>query len=298
MSHYLETNVSLSDRIFSYVNFLKMYIYFFKLYKEKYKNYISVIIHVLRNDYPISAICRSGDNMIFNAYQELYNDLMEMDINKSQDIVYFDGLSFHGGKTNGDIMNIFKKNEYSFLPVTEKEVVDIGANIADSSIYFARRGAKYVLAVEPDRINYEWAIKNIDVNGYSNTIKLIFGACGSNDKFVSENEPEFMTLKTLVKKYCSDPKILKVDCEGCEYDFILNATFDDLSKFSHIQIEYHFGYQNLKTKLEECGFKVTCSKPSFFIPMNKNRMARLVSDGITSWTNSMFIGWIYATRLK
>jgi Methyltransferase FkbM domain len=298
MTYYLKTNVSFSDRVFSYINFLKSYIEFMKLYRKRYKNFVSVIIHVLRNDYPIKAISRSGDNMIINGYQEVYNNLMEMDIDASHDLVYFEGLSFHGGKTNGDILNIFRKNEYSFLPVTEKEVIDIGANIGDSSIYFANRGAKYVIAIEPDRISYDYAVKNIAINGYSDTIKLILAACGSKDKFVSENELQFLTLKTLINKYCSYPKILKVDCEGCEYDLILNASIDDLSKFSHIQIEYHFGYQNLKTKLEECGFDVTCTKPSFFVPLNKNRTTRLALDGNVSQPNKMFIGWLYATAKK
>ena len=298
MSQYHETNLSFSDRIFSYINYLKNYIDFMKLYKKRYKNFVSVIIHVLRNDYPIMAIYPSGDNMILNDYQEVYNNLMEMHIDASHDLVYFDGLSFHGGKTNGDILNIFKKNEYSFLPVTEKEVIDIGANIGDSSIYFANRGAKYVIAVEPDKISYDYAVKNIAINGYSRKIKLILAGCGSKDKIVSGNELQFLTLKTLIKKYCSYPKILKVDCEGCEYDLILNASIDDLNKFSHIQIEYHFGYQNLKTKLEQCGFEVTCTRPSFFIPMNKNRMTMLVTDGNLSQTNTMFIGWLYATNKK
>jgi hypothetical protein len=295
MSHDLETNVSFIDRIFSYINFLKKYIVFMNLYRKRYRNFLSVIIHVLRNDYPFNAICRTGDNIKISSYQEVYNNLIELDIDASQDLVYFKGLTFHGGKSNGDILNIFQKNEYSFLPVTDKEVIDIGANIGDSSIYFANRGAKSVIALEPDRISYEFAVKNISINGYSNTIKLILAACGSKDKFMSENELQFITLKTLIKKYGSCPKILKVDCEGCEYDLILNASIDDLSRFSHIQIEYHFGYQNLKTKLEECGFEVTCTKPSLFVPMNKNRTSRLILNGRMSQSNKMYMGWLYAT---
>jgi Methyltransferase FkbM domain len=298
MNHNLETNVSINDKLFSYANFLKRYIHFIKLYRKRYKNFLSIIIHVIRNDYPIKAVYHSGDNTILNDYQEVYNNLMELDVDAARDLVYFKGLSFHGGKTNGDVLNVFKKNEYSFLPVREKEVIDIGANIGDSSIYFANRGAKHVIAVEPDRISYDYAVKNIQSNGYSRKIKMILAACGSKDIFVSENELQFLTLETLIKKYCSCPKILKVDCEGCEYDLILNSSFDDLSKFSHIQIEYHFGYHNLKTRLEECGFEVTCTKPSFFVPLNKNRMTRLVLHGNVSQSNKMFIGWLYAAAKR
>jgi predicted nicotinamide N-methyase len=297
MNHYLDTNISINDRIFSYANFLKNYIQFINLFRKRYKNFLSIIIHIIRNDYPIKAVYHSGDSTIFNDFQEVHNNLMELDIDAARDLVYFKGLSFHGGKTNGDVLSVFKKNEYSFLPVMEKEVIDIGANIGESSIYFAIGGAEQVIAVEPDRINYDYAVKNIEINGYSRKIKLILAACGSKD-IVSENELQFLTLKTLIKKYCSSPKILKVDCEGCEYDLILNASIDDLSKFSHIQIEYHFGYQNLKTRLEECGFEVTCTKPSFFAPLNKTRLTRLVLDGNVSQSNKMFIGWLYATAKR
>jgi Methyltransferase FkbM domain len=298
MADHLKANVSFSDRVFSYLNFLRSYVYFLNLYRKRYKNFVSVIVNVLRNDYPIKATYYSGGNTIFNDYQEVYNNLMEIDMDVAQDMVCFNGLKFLGGKTNGDILHIFKMNEYSFLPVREKEVIDIGANIGDSSIYFANRGAKNVIAVEPDKISYDYAAKNIAINGFSENIKLILAACGSEDIFVSENEQQFLTLKTLVKKYCSCPQILKIDCEGCEYDLILNASSEDLRTFTHIQIEYHSGYQDLKLKLEQYGFEVTCTKPTFFIPLNKNRTNRFVSVGNVGQVSRMTIGWLYATRKK
>ena len=42
-----------------------------------------------------------------------------------------------------------------------------------------------------------------------------------------------------------------------------------LKKFSHIIIEYHFGYKNLKEKLEKNGFKVSVTRPRIY------RMERL-----------------------
>jgi hypothetical protein len=296
VSHYLEANLSLSDKIYSYIKFLKTYFTFINLYRKRYRNFLSVISCVLRNNYPIKAVHRNGNIVQLGDYQEVYNDLTELDADSNRDIVYFNELRFHGGKSNGDILNIFKKNEYSFLQVKGKEVIDVGANIGDSSIYFADRGATSIIAVEPDKISYDYAVENIAINGYSSKIKLILGGCGSKDSIASENDPQFLTLKTLIKKYCTRPEILKVDCEGCEYDFIMNASFDDLSRFSYIQIEYHFGYQNLKRRLEACDFEVTCTRPSFFIPLNKNRMTSLVQDGSVSQSNTMFIGWLYATN--
>ncbi len=270
------------------------------VYRKRYKNYLSLISCVLRSDYPIKAINRYGKISQFDDYQEVYYDLTELDVDPACDVAYINDLKFHGGKTNGDIVNIFKKNEYSFLPVNGKEVVDIGANIGDSSIYFANRGAKYVIAIEPNKTSYDCAAQNIAINGYSAKIKLIMAACGPNDTILSsEQDVEFLTLKTLIQKYCSCPEILKIDCEGCEYDFILNASGNDLSRFSHIQIEYHFGYQNLKTKLEACGFEVICTRPSFFLPPKKNKLTWSLtwslSNGEVRKARSMFIGWLYAT---
>ena len=42
-----------------------------------------------------------------------------------------------------------------------RTVIDIGANIADSSIYFAFEDAAHVIALEPYPTNYRIAKKNI-----------------------------------------------------------------------------------------------------------------------------------------
>jgi FkbM family methyltransferase len=308
MKEYFESNISFTDRIFSCINFLKNYLHFAGLYRKRYNNFVSVMIHVLMNDYPIQVNFHSGRSAEYTDYQQIYNSLMEIDVDDDDDdLVFFDGLSFYGGKTNGDIPNIFGRNEYSFLPVMGKEVLDIGANIGDSSIYFAKRGAKKVVGVEPDRISYECANKNVVANGYSKVIKIILAACASKDIFVPKSEPNFMSLGTLIKNYCTNPEILKIDCEGCEYDLILNTSCENLRPFTHIQIEYHFGYRNLKSKLEDCGFDVTCTRPSFFVPFNKNSIgkkfvttdrSKSISKYNMNYPTRMTIGWLYASRIS
>ena len=57
--------------------------------------------------------------------------------------------------------------DYDFLPVKNRVVIDIGADIADSSIYFAMIGAKKVIALEPFPKNFEVAQKNITLNGFN-----------------------------------------------------------------------------------------------------------------------------------
>ena len=72
-----------------------------------------------------------------------------------------------------------------------------------------------------------------------------------------------------------------MDCEGCEYDSILETANEILQKFSHIQIEYHYGYKNLKEKLESAGFSVKVTKP--YVTINY--------EG-SKW----FLGFLYATN--
>jgi len=69
---------------------------------------------------------------------------------------------------------------------------------------------------------------------------------------------ETTTINNILKQYQIDPYILKIDCEGCEKDIIMNS---DLSMFEEIYLEYHTyltGISHLKLidKLSKQGFKV------------------------------------------
>ena len=71
-----------------------------------------------------------------------------------------------------------------------------------------------------------------------------------------------ITIQDIINTY-KIPKssVLKIDCEGCEYDIIENISFETISYFTNIQIEYHLGYKKLKNKLESFGYTVKVSKP-------------------------------------
>jgi FkbM family methyltransferase len=205
------------------------------------------------------------------------------------------GLQFYNGISNGDLFNIFYEKDYDFLPVKDRVVIDIGANIADSSIYFAMSGAKKVIALEPFPKNFEIAQKNITLNGFTDKIELLnAGCCGGQSKDMvldaSANgvgcqtmqsslgsNIHFYTLRELIDKYNIDsPAVLKLDCEGCEYDIILSNGKTVLDKFSHIQVEYHYGFGDLKKHLVDANFSVSHTDPKY--------------------DNGMEIGWIYATK--
>ena len=83
---------------------------------------------------------------------------------------------------NGDIHGVFLSEEYKFLNVKNETVIDIGANIADSSIYFALNDAQKIIALEPYPYSYNSAKKNIEINDLDNKIDLLNAAYGQDKK--------------------------------------------------------------------------------------------------------------------
>jgi FkbM family methyltransferase len=302
-----ELNISLSDLILNYFSFLKPSHIIenyrkFLSYRRTYRNYINVIFNILRKEYPIDGVMRDGTHTALHNILEvqihggrhIYGGrykLIEYDL--FNDVVTLskslfdskDEVSIYGGITNGDITAIFVVNVYKELPVQNKTVIDVGANIGDSAIYFALSGAVKIICLEPFPKNYELAKKNIKSNNFSNNTTLLLAGCSANSNEITI-DPEYrsgnssilidckkgikvplLTLEDILKEnnLSSDSSlILKMDCEGCEYEPILSANENTLRKFSHIMIEYHFGYKNLKEKLEKSGFDVLVTRPTIY----------------------------------
>ena len=203
--------------------------------------------------------------------------------------------------TYGSIMTQFVKEEYKWLHGEGKDVVDIGANIGDTAIYFSLKGANHVYAYEPYPYSYNIATKNIELNNLENKITLLNEACGKKPSqiIIDENYKncggtnlkgfktgksiKITTLENLAKEFDLKDAALKIDCEGCEYGIILNSSVDTLRKFDQIVIEYHYGYLDIKKKLKHAGFVVKNTKPKYIM--------NFAADN-----PNMVIGYLYAKR--
>ena len=247
------------------------------------------------NSYPIKTVLRNGRSITLkNRFQttiitrrlenffEIENDLLLIKMKNLPTIKLYDW------EENGDKFGVFYNQQYLDLPVKDKEVIDIGANIGDSALYFAVRGAKKIIALEPHPSIYQSGLKNVVENGFETKINFIMAGANNKNEFVfiDENSPlscglslkknnkgikvPLLSLEKILEHCETNSCILKIDCEGCEYSTILSASEENLKRFSHIQIEFHFGYQNLKTKLEKNGFKVTISK----LRLDKNKKTK------------------------
>lgn len=214
-------------------------------------------------------------------------------IELSDKIIYLNGVS-----DNGDIVGVFVKEDYKFLKPENEIVVDVGANIGDTAIYFAFNNCKKVIALEPYPYTFEFAKINVKRNELENSVILLNAGYGKDGEILIDESKRSTTgsdlqtvgagkkikiysLKTLVSVFALDNALLKMDCEGCEYS-ILEEDISTVKKFKRIQIEYHYGYEKLYDFLKT-DFKVTFTKPKkVFIKDSSNPY--------------MKIGWIYAER--
>ena len=185
------------------------------------------------------------------------------------------------------------------MSVQGENVIDIGANIGDTAIFFALKGANRVISLEPYPVTFALAQKNINASEFSNKIQLVNAGYGEDKKiridtsFIPDNgtdikesplgkEIDMYSLETIMKKYGINSGILKMDCEGCEYH-LLEEKNEIISKFSQIQIEYHYGYEKLVNKLNECGFRTKFTEP--------------VKAYNPSIGKTMFMGYIFAEKI-
>lgn len=176
-------------------------------------------------------------------------------------------------------VEIYKKDVDEFN-INGKKVVDIGASFGDTAIYFAIKGAEKIYAFEPLPSAYKLAEENIRLNNFQNKCQIINAAVGWGKGAYSEDPkfkyifyrdlPEYsenkeipiISLRDIVDKFDINGGVLKIDCEGREYDIILNSPDELLRKFDYIVMEYHYGFEKLKDKLESAGFSVVCGKPN------------------------------------
>ena len=156
------------------------------------------------------------------------------------------------------IIETFDLGQYSFADVSGRVVVDIGAFVGDSAIYFALKGARKVYAVEPHPGAYAEMLENIKLNNMESKVVPINAALGSKSGRIkipnvdinttggtyhglSNNgdvEVPMITLNQLINDYGIEPDILKMDCEGCEFDVILND-YKHVRRFNELFFEYH-----------------------------------------------------------
>lgn len=206
-------------------------------------------------------------------------DLINQFISDS-DILIYDGIKF---LKNDDVINALLEdfledgNSPFICSLKDKVIIDIGANIGDTALKFAKQGA-IVYAFEPVPPVYEMALKNIELNPSLKDCIHFFNYAVFNKKgnieisymgegtslgssvFKLDRGGEVFNVPSITMQDIFDmmeytPNLLQMDCEGSEYEIIPNA---DLSSFEEVIIEYHRrgNRQTIIDYLNKFGFNV------------------------------------------
>ncbi|MFP3287234.1 MAG: FkbM family methyltransferase [Acidilobus sp.] len=180
-----------------------------------------------------------------------------------------------------DVAETFAGGDYEVPEVLSglrgRDVIDVGASVGDSTLYFILNGARKVIAVEPLPNVAKCAEENVRLSGATDKVKVINAALSSGPVSVPcdydvLSSRYFSTLKgsgpcrvpgvTLsdLLDMIDDPYLLKMDCEGCEAQVMLGPERERLRAFKHIIFETHpyiTGVSNdkLLASLKELGFE-------------------------------------------
>ena len=178
----------------------------------------------------------------------------------------------------GQFREIFVEQPYYWLYKKIKPnttVIDIGANIGDTAIYFAmNNNVKEVIAIEPLPANYDHLIKLIEKSPLKNKIKCIKGAVTSKkiekliDSRITSTSKNFERLKfntgEKIDSYTLNEilfglknVVIKSDCEGAEKSIFNNIKLNEVYA---MQIEYHNCKNLLKNILEKYGYEIKVSE--------------------------------------
>jgi FkbM family methyltransferase len=207
-------------------------------------------------------------------------------------------------KAEVSILREFNYDIHACLDVKGKDVIDLGANVGDTSLYYVLRGkAKHVYAIEAYSYYCDIGKSLVKANRLSDRITMYNCAVGERDGtvYTAEDKSDYevrasrdethtvpmrcYSLDSLVRMLkIGKDAALKVDVEGSEYGIFRTASMGTLKRFSGIHIEYHYGYADLVRRLEAAGFEVKHTRPVYGFGGLSNR--------------AKIMGEIIATRAK
>ena len=176
-------------------------------------------------------------------------------------------------------------DDYNFDSIDFKDgdvVIDIGGNIGTVSIYLAK---KYpflkIYAFEPVKQNYENFLNNIELNNINKDIIKVFNLAITKDRrdviltspfynsgasniynnfrgsgnIISNND---ISIKSITfddifsNNNISKCKLLKIDCEGAEYEILYSANVENLKNCEYMRAEFHGKKSKQKDLYNHC----------------------------------------------
>lgn len=179
------------------------------------------------------------------------------------------------------IFVVFVRKDYGNIP-PHGSVIDIGANIGVFSLYAAHCGKSVrVLAYEPNSESFQYLLNNIKANHLERIIvphrlavtgvrsgmvrfpkkSSMYNAIIEGESATDFEEVETTSLSIMLSDI-EKIDLLKLDCEGAEYDILMKSDQNVFNKISAIRMEYHLGREaEVSAFLKQYGFIRRLFKP-------------------------------------
>jgi FkbM family methyltransferase len=186
-------------------------------------------------------------------------------------------------------------------------IIDIGGNIGAFALAASKKAPLgRVFTFEPSADSYGLLIQNVNQNGIKNVVATHAAVAGMDGTLmlhvdsnhtgrtsidvahagngaVQEAVPA-LSLRSILDKHRIDRcDLLKLDCEGAEYDILYSLPHEHHRRIRRIAMEYHGGY-SLGTRQAKARELVTFLEHSGY--------------AVTLWIDNVCsdCGWIFATR--
>lgn len=177
------------------------------------------------------------------------------------------------------VIDIYMRDEYKVPIRSADNIVDIGSNVGVTVTWLSQKFPhSQIWAIEP---SYKTSLRlaaNIHLNGIAEHVTVLNVAVGADDGLgyliegnasitnsisVSNNSGSpvrVISLQSLLDVVGSRIHLMKIDCEGSEYDFFCSASNEMLRQIDYIVAEAHSvgseAHIKLIERLAQIGFRV------------------------------------------
>jgi FkbM family methyltransferase len=163
------------------------------------------------------------------------------------------------GTLAGTLAEVFVRREYGSLE-RFRTIVDVGANMGSFAVYAAQFCPEArIYCYEPEQQNFGLLKQNIEINrlegrvlafqcavaSHSGRRELAVGESPVNSFHISPNGASHQTVDcTTLSSIFADQRLevidlLKLNCEGAEYEILEGSSETDLERIANIRLEYH-----------------------------------------------------------
>jgi len=163
------------------------------------------------------------------------------------------------GHLAGTLAVVFVRREYGKVDQF-RTIVDIGANVGSFAIYAAQSNPNAtVYCFEPESVNFDSLTRHVAINGLDDRVLAfqfaVASSTGERELAVSESLSNSFhmvscgatmqpvactTLGDIFEQQQLDTvDLLKMNCEGAEYEILEGCSNDVLDRISNVRLEYH-----------------------------------------------------------